>query len=231
MKPFRFQHFSIQQSKNVFRVGTDGVLLGALCSLSSPKNILEAGTGSGLISLMLAQRESSAKILAIDINSEAIELAGINFKNSPFSDRLKIKFQDFKDFESDEKFDLIVCNPPFFEENNSAKDILARQQVELNFENLIEKSSQFLSSDGVFSVIIPSFSTDEFVDLAMECQLNLVRKVNVFGIEGGSLKRNILEFSFASKDVEVLDFTIEKSPRNYSEQYLQLTKDFHVFAK
>jgi tRNA1Val (adenine37-N6)-methyltransferase len=144
MKPFRFQQFSIQQSKNVFRVGTDGVLLGALCSLSSPKNILEVGTGSGLISLMLAQRESSAKILAIDINSEAIELAGINFRNSPFSDRLKTKFQDFKNFESDEKFDLIVCNPPFFEENNSAKDILARQQVELNFENLIEKSSQFL---------------------------------------------------------------------------------------
>lgn len=113
MKPFRFQQFSVQQSKNVFRVGTDGVLLGALCSLSSPKNILEVGTGSGLISLMLAQRESSAKILAIDINSEAIELAGINFKNSPFSDRLEIKFQDFKNFESDEKFDLIVCNPPF----------------------------------------------------------------------------------------------------------------------
>ena len=90
MKPFRFQQFSIQQSKNVFRVGTDGVLLGALCSLSSPNNILEVGTGSGLISLMLAQRESSAEILAIDINSEAIELAGINFKNSPFSDRLKI---------------------------------------------------------------------------------------------------------------------------------------------
>ncbi len=231
MKPFRFQQFSIQQSKNVFRVGTDGVLLGALCSLSSPKNILEVGTGSGLISLMLAQRESSAEILAIDINSEAIELAGINFKNSPFSDRLKTKFQDFKDFESDEKFDLIVCNPPFFEENNSAKDILARQQVELNFENLIEKSSQFLSSESVFSVIIPSFSADEFVNLALRCQLNLVRKINVFGIEGGSLKRNILEFSLASKDVEILDFTIEKSPRNYSEQYLQLTKDFHVFGK
>ena len=108
---------------------------------------------------------------------------------------------------------------------------MARQQVELNFENLIEKSSQFLSSDGVFSVIIPSFSADEFVDLAMEYQLNLVRKVNIFGIEGGSLKRNILEFSLASKDVEILDFTIEKSPRNYSEQYLQLTKDFHVFGK
>jgi tRNA1Val (adenine37-N6)-methyltransferase len=144
-------------------------------------------------------KKSSAKILAIDINSEAIELAGINFKNSPFSDRLKIKFQDFKNFESDEKFDLIVCNPPFFEENNSDKDILARQQVELNFENLIEKSSQFLSSDGVFSVIIPSFSADEFVDLAMEYQLNLVRKSIFLALKAESEKKYFRIFS-RSKD-------------------------------
>jgi tRNA1Val (adenine37-N6)-methyltransferase len=132
MKPFRFQQFSIQQSKNVFRVGTDGVLLGAMFAVFSQKHS-GSRNGKWFISLMLAQRNVSAKILAIDINSEAIELAGINFKNSIFR-RLKTKFQDFKNFESDENFDLMVCNPPFFEENNSAKDVLARQQVELNFE-------------------------------------------------------------------------------------------------
>lgn len=231
MKPFRFQQFSINQSKDVFRVGTDGVLLGALCSLENVRDVLEIGTGTGLISLMLSQRNPIVEVLAIDINEEAVNLAHENFKNSIFSDRLNVKLQDFKNFESEKKFDLIVCNPPFFEENNSDKDILARQQVALNFENLIKKSSEYLSPKGLLSVIIPSFCTDEFLGFASLYHLNLVKKINIYGIEGGVLKRNVLEFSFIQKSLEILDFTIEKSPRKYSEQYLELTKEFHVFKK
>ena len=139
MKPFRFQQFSIQQSKDVFRVGTDGVLLGAMCNVKNAKKIFEIGTGTGLISLMLAQRNVSAKILAIDINESAVKLASENFRNSIFNENLKVELKDFKNFETNENFDLVVCNPPFFEENASAKDVLARQQVELNFRNLVEK--------------------------------------------------------------------------------------------
>ena len=125
----------------------------------------------------------------------------------------------------------MVCNPPFFEENNSVKDILARQQVELTFRNLIEKASKILSSEGIFSVIIPSESAQEFENLAEDFDLYLVRKVNIFGIENGVLKRNVLEFSKKKSTLEILDFTIEKSPRKYSAQYLELTKEFHVFGK
>ena len=231
MKPFRFQKFDILQHENVFRVGTDGVLLGALCQVENVQKILEVGTGTGLISLMLAQRNANAEITALDINEEAVKLAQENFKNPPFSERLQVFHQDFKIFESQEECDFVVCNPPFFEENNSVKDILARQQVELTFRSLIEKASKILSSEGIFSVIIPSESAQEFENLAEYFDLHLVRKINIFGIENGVLKRNVLEFSKKKSPLEILDFTIEKSPRKYSDQYLELTKEFHVFGK
>ena len=231
MKPFRFQQFSIQQSKDVFRVGTDGVLLGAMCTVVNAKKILEIGTGTGLISLMLAQRNVSAKILAIDINENAVKLASENFINSIFNENLKVELKDFKNFETNENFDLVVCNPPFFEENASAKDVLARQQVELNFRNLVEKSAEIITKKGILSIILPSEAASDVKSLAAEFNLYLVREINIYGIEGGNLKRNILEFSLAQKPLEISDFVIEKSPRKYSDQYLNLTKNFHVFGK
>lgn len=231
MKPFRFQQFSIQQSKDVFRVGTDGVLLGAMCNVKNAKKILEIGTGTGLISLMLAQRNVSAKISAIDINENAVKLASENFRNSIFNENLKVELKDFKNFETNENFDLVVCNPPFFEENASAKDVLARQQVELNFRNLVEKSTEIITKKGILSIILPSEAATDVKSLAEEFNLYLVREINIFGIEGGNLKRNILEFSLAQKPLEISDFVIEKSPREYSDQYLNLTKNFHVFGK
>ena len=231
MKPFRFQQFSIQQSKDVFRVGTDGVLLGAMCNVKNAKKILEIGTGTGLISLMLAQRNVSAKISAIDINENAVKLASENFRNSIFNENLKVELKDFKNFETNENFDLVVCNPPFFEENASAKDVLARQQVELNFRNLVEKSTEIITKKGILSIILPSEAATDVKSLAEEFNLYLVREINIYGIEGGNLKRNILEFSLAQKPLEISDFVIEKRPREYSDQYLELTKDFHVFGK
>ena len=231
MKPFRFQQFSIQQSKDVFRVGTDGVLLGAMCNVKNAKKILEIGTGTGLISLMLAQRNVSAKISAIDINENAVKLASENFRNSIFNENLKVELKDFKNFETNENFDLVVCNPPFFEENASAKDVLARQQVELNFRNLVEKSAEIITQKGILSIILPSEAATDVKSLAEEFNLYLVREINIYGIEGGNLKRNILEFSLAQKPLEISDFVIEKSPRKYSDQYLNLTKNFHVFGK
>ena len=231
MKPFKFKHFEILQSADVFRVGTDGVLLGALANVDFAKNVLEVGTGTGLVSLMLAQRNQKANFIGIDINEEAVHLTKLNFENSIFHLRLKNKLQDFKTFKTEEKFDLIISNPPYFEENASEKDILARQTVELNFQQLISKSSTLLSENGIFSVIIPSEVGEDFIKIANENQLFLTRRINIYGIENSKIKRLILEFSLNEKVLEESDFTIEKSPRKYSDQYLELTKDFHVFGK
>lgn len=231
MKSFKFKQFEIQQSKNVFRVGTDGVLLGALANINSASKVLEVGTGTGLISLMLAQRNSYAEFLGIDINEEAVNLTRSNFENSPFQVRLKNSHQDFKNFESDENFDLIVSNPPYFEESDSEKDKLARQTVELNFLQLISKSSKLLSENGILSVIIPSEVGSDFTKIANENQLFLIRQINIKGIENSKVKRLVLEFSLDEKKSEESEFIIEKSPRQYSDQYLELTKEFHVFKE
>lgn len=229
MKPFSFKQFNIQQTKNVFRVGTDGVLLGALASVETFSNVLEVGTGTGLISLMLAQRNFTAKFLGIDINEEAANITKINFENSPFSSRLKNIHQDFKMFETDVKFDFIVSNPPYFEESSSEKDKIARQTVELNFAQLIFKSANLLSKNGILSVVIPVEVGEDFIEIAAENNLFLCRKINIKGILVSKVKRLILEFSLQKKVLHESDFVIEKSPRQYSDQYLELTKEFHVF--
>ncbi|WP_027383679.1 tRNA1(Val) (adenine(37)-N6)-methyltransferase [Epilithonimonas caeni] len=231
MKPFRFQQFDIDQSSDVFRVGTDAVLLGALSNVVNAKQILEVGTGTGIISLMLAQRNPNANILAIDINSEAVNVSQNNFSNSPFFDRIKSRLQDFKNFETEEKFDLIISNPPYFEINTSEKDILARQRLELDFSDLVKKSRQLLSDEGLFSVIIPIDSEKEFTQIGLSNNLFLQRKVIIKGIKTAEPKRVVLEYSFKKLETIIENFVIEKSPRVYSDEYLELTKDFHLFNK
>lgn len=229
MKPFKFKQFEIQQSENVFRVGTDGVLLGAMADVANASKVLEIGTGTGLISLMLAQRNPQAEFLGIEINEKAAQLTTLNFENSIFNSRLKNILCDFKVFETKDKFDLLVSNPPYFEESVSDKDKIARQTVELNFKQLISKSSQLLSENGIFSVIIPAESGNYFIEIAKENQLFLNRKIIIKGIEYSKIKRLILEFSLMEKATEQSEFIIEKSPRKYSDQYLELTNEFHVF--
>lgn len=231
MKEFKFQQFSVQQDKSVFRVGTDAVLLGSLADVSEANNVLEVGAGTGIISLMIAQGNPEAQILAIDINPEAVSISQANFSNSPFSDRIKSQLQDLKNFETEEKFDLIISNPPYFEINSSEKDILARQKLELNFSDLIKKSSRLLSENGLFTVIIPIDSEKEFTDICSMNNLFLHRKVIIKGIKTSEPKRLVLEYSFTESETKIENFVIEKSPRVYSDEYLELTKDFHLFTK
>jgi len=232
MKPFHFKKFSILQDKDVFRVGTDGVLLGALASCEVASKVLEVGTGTGLISLMTAQRNPRAEILALDINEKAVELAGQNFNNSPFKDRLSVELFDFKNYISKEKFDLILSNPPYFEQmDSSQKDVLARQQVELNFEQLIQNSSVLLTENGLFSVIIPKSSEAFFIEKCANFALKLRRRVILRGTPQAEAKRCVLEFSFYEGALQEEELILEVLSRCYSDEYLQLTKDFHVFEK
>ncbi|SFI40753.1 tRNA1(Val) (adenine(37)-N6)-methyltransferase [Halpernia frigidisoli] len=230
MKPFQFKRFSILQDDEVFRVGTDAVLLGALSSAENHKNILEIGSGTGIISLMLAQRNLDAKIKAIDINKKASQLSAINFKNSPYFSRISAENMDFNDFKSENKFNLIICNPPYFEATpQSDKDEIARQKIHLNFSQLIENSAYHLNDNGIFSVIIPFDSAENFEIEALNNSLYLSKKINIFGRQDLKTKRVILEFKKEITLTEISEFIIEKSPRKFSDQYLEITKDFHLF--
>ncbi|HFK5527028.1 TPA: tRNA1(Val) (adenine(37)-N6)-methyltransferase [Elizabethkingia anophelis] len=226
MKPFVFKQFEILQDKEVFRVGTDGVVLGALCNGEGAVRALEVGCGTGLISLMLAQRFSSAVFDALDINTKAVEIAGQNFINSPFANRLNVVEINYNDFESVEKYDLIVSNPPYFE-SDSSKDLIARHQVLLSFQQLIYKSARLISDTGILSVIIPCDDAENFITIAEDNNLYLIRKIDIYGIKGGKLKRNILEFSRKLSELVLEELVLEKEKRIYSDEYRELTKDFH----
>lgn len=230
MKDFHFKKFSVKQNTSVFRVGTDAVLLGALSSVQDKSKILEIGSGCGVISLMLAQRNPHATIIALDISDEAFQLTSFNFINSPFQARLSAKCGDINAYQSSDKFDFVVCNPPYFEPTSVAtKDQVARQHLYLNFLQLIIKVSQLLEKNGIFAVIIPTEAASEFMQLAEKHQLFVRRKIQIFGREGLKSRRVILEFSPLKSGLDLLDFFIEKSPRTFSDQYLAATKDFHLF--
>jgi len=226
MEDFKFKQFIIQQNRRVFRVGTDGVLLGALASASNAQSGLEVGSGTGVVSLMLVQRYPSLRVTALDISQEAAALSQQNFNHSPFSNRLKAVQTDFLDFKTHEKFDFIFSNPPYFNAKES-KDFTARQQVNLNFRQLIEGTRKLMAEDGIFSVILPQESATELVDFARKNDFNLVRKIDVFGIENGKVKRNVLEFSLHHYPFIKEKFVIESRPRVYSEQYKKATSEFH----
>ena len=231
MKPFRFQQFEIHQSSDVFRVGTDAVLIGALSNVVNAKQILEVGTGTGIISLMLAQRNANANILANDTGDFAFSFGFENrFRERNYS-VIVSQLLDFKQSDAKDQFDLILSNPPYFETNSSEKDILARQRLELDFSDLIQKASELLSGQGLFSVIIPIDSEKQFTQICSDNLLCLQRKVIIKGINTAKPKRVVLEYSFQKSEVTEENFVIEKSPRVYSDEYLELTKDFHLFNK
>lgn len=232
IKPFRFKKFTISQSRSVFMVGTDAVLLGALTQGSDNcTEILEVGTGTGVVSLMLAQRYFSARITAVEIDSEAFNLAQKNFTQSQFSPQLRVLNKDVRSYRTDKKYDLVVCNPPYFEVNSSEKHPVARQQISLNYNELIISAGHLVREGGILAVIIPYTTSQEFISLAAEQGFWLKRHVRIRGRDELPYRRSLLEFCFLQEvQLELQeDFTIEAAPRRFSEQYLELTNDFHVF--
>ena len=144
---------------------------------------------------------------------------------------MSISRKDYKEFSPNEKYDLIISNPPYFEENQSNKDIIARQQTELSFELLIEKSKHLLTENGLLSVIIPYEAGVLFEEICLRNQLLLKSRLQIYGILNSKPKRLLLEFGTEQIETIQENLIIEKSPRQYSEQYLKLTEEFHVFTK
>lgn len=228
---FQFKQFKINQSNCAMKVGTDGVLLGAWTDVENVKSILDIGTGTGLIALMLAQR-SNALINAIEIDKDAYIQAKDNIENSNWNDRIKIQNVSLQDFVTDEKFDLIVCNPPYFQnslKNPDEKKTIARHTVTLTFDELIDYSVKILSPLGRLVVIIPFSEIDSFMKKAENQKLSLNKILNVKPNATKEIKRVICEFEFIKKPFSESYLTIEKGSRHeYSDEYISLTKDFYL---
>lgn len=231
-KPFRFKQFDIYQDQTAMKVGTDGVLLGAWANLETGINILDVGTGTGLISLMLAQRFEKAIINAVEIDLEAYKQAQGNFKQSKFSSRISIDYTSFQQFSSAIKYDLIVSNPPFFVSNDRVESDarkIARQQETLTFSNLLTCTSNLLNKNGLACFIIPFELESNFLAIAKENDLYPRKIVHVKGNQEAQVKRSLIELSF-DQDYKLQkdQLVIEVARHQYTADYINLTKDFYL---
>jgi len=217
------------------KVGTDGVLLGAWTPIeNNPFSILDIGTGTGIIALMLAQRSNAEQIDALEIDEEAYEQAVDNFENSPWSDRLFCYHAGLDEFidEPEDEYDLIVSNPPFYSENfkteNSQRD-LARFQDALPFEDLIEAADLLLSENGIFSVIIPYKEEEQFIDLCAAVELFPIKITRVKGTHKTQIIRSLLAFKrFELPVLDANELVIEINRHEYTDEYIELMKDFYL---
>ncbi len=230
---FKFKQFIVYQDKCAMKVGTDGVLLGAWAGVENADKVLDIGTGTGLIALMLAQR-SNATIDAVEIDPDACEQAQENINHSAWADRIHIIHQSFQDFSkaTTTKYDLIVSNPPYFQNSltapreNRAK---ARHNTELQLTDILNGTLNCLSESGTLSLILPYVEGSLFIAKAAELGLYCVRKTNVLPKPGRKPKRLLLEFQKYQKPFTEEHLVIELSKRHeYSEAYKNLTSDFYL---
>lgn len=233
-KPFKFKQFNVQQDKCAMKIGTDGVLLGASASIQqNPFSILDIGTGTGIVALMLAQRSNAELIDAIEIDDDAYEQCVNNFEQSPWGDRLFCYHASLNEFveEIEDQYDLIISNPPFYSEDyksGNQKRNLARFIDALPFDHLIESASKLLSENGIFSVIVPFKEEASFIKIATTFNLFPNRILQVKGNPSSEIKRSLIEFSFRESAIKKETLIVETGRHEYTEDYINLTKDFYL---
>jgi tRNA1Val (adenine37-N6)-methyltransferase len=230
---FRFKQFSIRHEKSGMKVGTDGVLLGAWADVSGAKHILEVGSGSGVIALMLAQRsQADSQIDAVEIDKVAFEEAGENIKASPWSEKISVFHSAIQDFEKEINYDLIISNPPYFLNSYKppdAKRLAARHTENLSFEDLLAAAEKFLTPTGRLDVILPTTEGEQFITLANSKNFLLTRKWTFRTRLEKPVERYLLEFSkHTSKPVDIGEIKLYSQGEEWSEEYSQLTRDFYL---
>lgn len=233
MSPFRFKKFSIDDSQCAMKIGTDGVLLGAWAfSGYFPNTILDIGAGSGLLSLMMAQRFPNASITGVEIVPEAASLASFNARQSPWNDRIEIINMDALDYTPSTKFETIISNPPFYDE--AIKPVeearkLARHGNEMNIENLIIKCSSLLADDGYLAMIAPARRTNEIIYQLSFNHLDTSRITFVAPKENTEPNRVLIEaIKGTTHKYHQNKLTIFQKDGTYSTEYKELTTPFYL---
>lgn len=229
---FEFKKFKIYHDKCAMKVGTDGVLLGAWTDVSDGKSILDIGTGSGLIAMMLAQR-SEAVIDAIDIEKSAYLQASENTTNSVFKEQIVVHHTSLSEYakKATTRYDLIVSNPPYFIYSLLSPVLernLARHNDSLTLEELLEDSLRLLNPKGRIALILPSDQEELLKKQAELKKLYFLRKTYVIPTVGGNPKRLLVEFTPIKTECITGELVIEESRHCYTKQYRELTKDFYL---
>jgi len=230
MSFFQFKQFSIKQSDSAMKVGTDSMILGSLIDSSDKKVGLDIGAGTGVLSLMVIQQNVSIVIDAVEIDDLASTECQFNFNNSPWFNRLSISKLNFSDFTTEKKYDLIFSNPPYYATSNLNKDYReaqAKHENSLPVQVVLQKVNQSLSRDGDFWVIIPFSESEKWVSIAESNGLRIKTKFSIKGKPGKEMNRIILCFNRSAKSSEEKEFVVRNLDNSYSEEYIELTRNYH----
>ena len=234
-KPFRFKQFDIYHDKCAMKVGTDGVLLGAWCGSDNAHDVLDIGTGSGLIAIMLAQKNTECIIDAVEIDDNSFAQASANASLCPWSSRIKIHHIPFQEFQkhSERKYDLIVSNPPWFRNsllNPDSERSAARHSWSLSTDELIAGINKLLNREGKFCMIMPVPEALLFIENAAKNNLYCRKQTNVLPNPGKPPKRILMEFRYDEGETDKSELIIELGRRHqYSDDFKALTKDFYLY--
>ena len=229
---FKFKQFTVYQESAAMRVGTDGVLLGAWTDHPTPLRILDIGSGTGVISLMAAQRWSEARIDAIDPDLGAFEQSRSNFEQSPWGNRLAAHHIDLQHFDS-APYDLIISNPPYFVNSlknpDSAKST-ARHTDSLPHNELVQHAARLLAPEGTFAVILPADLKLNLLEISKQNGLSVRRIAEIFDRKGKNSIRIMAEFKkpISAEPIEEQIYIRDVESNDYTEQYKSLTKDFYL---
>ena len=240
---FKFQRFSIDDSSCAMKVGTDGILLGAWANVDGAHRVLDVGSGSGLIALLIAQRTESCRseIVAVEVDEMAAHQATANVAESNWKDRIEVVCKSFQKYAAEQvaastnhmsKFDLIICNPPFFANgirspNEQRKT--ARHCDQLCIEDLLMRSAQLLSPTGSLSMIVPYDNASETIESGSQFALKPIRQTNVRPLPKSKLHRALIEFGIGFERAPIVkEMTIESSHHVYSDEFRMLTKEFYL---
>lgn len=231
---FEFKKFKIKQDRCAMRVSTDAVLLGAWVIPNGSRQILDIGTGTGVIALMLAQK-SPATITAIDIDKVSTEQAIENIENSDYKEQVIVLHRSFQDLtkQSESKFDLIVTNPPYFIDSlktNNESRTTARHTDSLSFADLLFGVKKLLTDKGKFCLILPTKEAAIFRELAQSKGLYLSKLLRIrTRMEKDTEKRHLMQFEFKETEFSESTLVIEAdSHRNYTDAYKEFTKEYYL---
>jgi len=232
MSIFQFKEFSMQQAKAAMKIGTDSILLGSWVQLSNEKSILDIGTGTGLLALMMAQRSFAETIDAVEIEAKAFEEAVTNFENSPWADRLFCYHSSIQNFsnEMEDKYDIIIANPPYFtpyKNNKISSKSTARQTHFLNDLVLLKASQYLLSKNGTSAFIIPFEKEAPFIEEATKRKLFTQRITRVKDTNKATYKRSLLQFGRKKTNIKTTELVLKNEDKTYTKAFIELTKDFY----
>ncbi|RZL47449.1 MAG: methyltransferase domain-containing protein [Pedobacter sp.] len=231
MSIFKFKQFEVDQTGCAMKINTDGVLLAALAESENPKRILDIGTGTGVLALMMAQRFPSAKIEAVEIEELASATAGRNFQDSVFYERLAIRNIAIEQYETIEKYDLIISNPPYFVndlKNPEEKKGIARHTREQFFGDLIAKIDSVLKASGSFWFILPVKQAEFLITKAIHFNFNAAKIIQLHSDISKPAFRYIVSLDKDSVETVIEHFYIYESEKIYTTAYKKLLKDFFL---